>query len=282
MKNILIIVLVIVSGIHSAKAQHTDTWSFTNPASVAQHAPLNIAHRGGVVTPQTPECSMGAIKLAAEHNYDMVELDVRASADSIPFVFHDANLMEACGIDQEFSQLESSELQKITYSGTAETIRSLEDVLNLCEELGLGVMFDVKIRERNDAFFQRLKQVATREFLRGRAVVINGFTGTQQALSHIALTTVSDDQMKSILAGKQIDLSNHFWFGLPEHLPDDHIKVLKANKAYIIPALNYFRYEPETHLIDAATDARRLKRAGVHGFQIDSVYEHLFYAYHKN
>ena len=274
--------VLIVAYASFVDAQVQNTWNFNDPASLEKHAPLIIAHRGGVVTPQTPECSMGAIRLAAVHGYDMVELDIRASADNIPFVFHDANLMEACGIDKDFNELEASELEDITYSGTAENIHSVEEALNLCEKLGLGIMFDVKVQERNDAFFQRLKQVATREFLQGRAVVINGFPPTRKALEHVALTTVSEHQMQDILAGKSVDLHDHFWFGLPENLPDDHIKTLKTNRAYIIPGINYFRYDPDTHLTDAAKDARRLKHAGVHGFQIDSVYEHLFYTYQKD
>ena len=282
MNKTLIIFLCLFSCLHSLQAQHPDGWSFNNPASLEKHAPLIIAHRGGVVTPQTPECSMGAIRLAAEHGYDMVELDIRASADDIPFVFHDANLLEACGIDKDFNEMKASELESIVYTGTAETIHSLEDALYLCEELGLGVMFDVKVREKNHVFFQRLRKVANRDFLKGRAVVINGFPPTQEALKHIALTTVSEHHIQDILAGKSVDLQGHFWFGLPENLPDEHITILKQNRAYIIPAINYFRYNPETHLTEAAEDVRRLQQVGVHGFQIDSVYEHLFYTYQKD
>ncbi len=281
MNKTLISFLCLFSCLHSLQAQHSNTWNFNNPASVEKRAPLIIAHRGGVVTPQTPECSMGAIRLAAEHNYDMVELDIRASADNVPFVFHDANLLDACGIDKDFNELHSSELENITYRGTAESIHRLDDALDICETLGLGVMFDVKVRERNDAFFQQLTEVTTRDFLKGRAVVINGFAETKRALEHIALTTVTDEQMKDILAGMVIDLRKHFWFGLPENLPDEYISRLKQNRSYILPAINYFRYSPETHLTDAAEDVSRLKRAGVHGFQIDSVYEHLFYRYEK-
>jgi glycerophosphoryl diester phosphodiesterase len=59
-------------------------------ADVASRRPLVIAHRGGVVGPGTPECSLAAIRLAAEQGYDMVEFDVQETADGVPVVFHDS------------------------------------------------------------------------------------------------------------------------------------------------------------------------------------------------
>ena len=37
--------------------------------------------------------------LLIAHRYDMVELDVMASLDHHPVVFHDKNMMRACGMD---------------------------------------------------------------------------------------------------------------------------------------------------------------------------------------
>ena len=49
--------------------------------SIKKRKPLLIAHRGGVLSPDTPENSLGAIRLAAHRGYDMVELDVREAKD---------------------------------------------------------------------------------------------------------------------------------------------------------------------------------------------------------
>jgi len=56
---------------------------------VRERRPLLIAHRGGVITERSPECSLAAIELAAESGYSMVELDVQSSLDGVPIVFHD-------------------------------------------------------------------------------------------------------------------------------------------------------------------------------------------------
>ena len=66
-------------------------------AQVRERRPLLIAHRGGVITERSPECSLAAIELAAESGYSMVELDVQSSLDGVPIVFHDRSLLTACG-----------------------------------------------------------------------------------------------------------------------------------------------------------------------------------------
>ena len=64
---------------------------------VRQRRPLLIAHRGGVITKKSPQCSLAAIRLAAESGYAMAELDVQHSRDGVPIVFHDDGLLTACG-----------------------------------------------------------------------------------------------------------------------------------------------------------------------------------------
>ena len=64
--------------------------------------PLLVAHRGGVITPDAPENSLAAIRLAAEQGYDMVELDVREAKDQEPVLFHGSagrGLMVDCGVE---------------------------------------------------------------------------------------------------------------------------------------------------------------------------------------
>lgn len=54
---------------------------FRNRQSIEAQRPFLIAHRGGVVTDKTPECSLAAIRLAGQQGYAMVELDIQQSRD---------------------------------------------------------------------------------------------------------------------------------------------------------------------------------------------------------
>ncbi len=55
--------------------------------SIQSQKPILIAHRGGVITAQSPESSIAAIRLAKQQDYAMVELDIRKSKDHVPIVF---------------------------------------------------------------------------------------------------------------------------------------------------------------------------------------------------
>ena len=86
---------------------------FTDRADLTSRSPVLIAHRGGVVSVDAPECSLTAIRRAAERSYDMVELDVQASREGVPVVFHDQSLDKACGRPGRIADFVSSELADI-------------------------------------------------------------------------------------------------------------------------------------------------------------------------
>ena len=94
-------------------------------ADVESRHPLLIAHRGGVVGPGVPECSLAAIRLAAEQVYDMVELDVQQTADGVPVVFHDESLYTACGLNEEVGSLSVDEVTALKYRATDEQVTTL-------------------------------------------------------------------------------------------------------------------------------------------------------------
>ena len=112
-------------------------------ADVESRHPLLIAHRGGVVGPGVPECSLAAIRLAAEQVYDMVELDVQQTADGVPVVFHDESLYTACGLNEEVGSLSVDEVTALKYRATDEQVTTLNAALSLCSQLRLGVMLDI-------------------------------------------------------------------------------------------------------------------------------------------
>ena len=47
--------------------------NFSDREDLIARRPIIIAHRGGVVSPRAAECSVSAIRLAADAGYDMVE-----------------------------------------------------------------------------------------------------------------------------------------------------------------------------------------------------------------
>jgi len=243
-------------------------------AQVRERRPLLIAHRGGVITERSPECSLAAIELAAESGYSMVELDVQSSLDGVAIVFHDRSLLTACGRPGRTSDYSASELLTVVYTGTSQKIISLEIALRKCRALGLGVMLDLKHGREDAPFLDRVDQLITRCQLTTAAVSISGSVEAREQLKHIMFTP-TNGQMSRFNRGENVDLKGTFWFGLPRDLSSTDVARLKACGAYVFPAINTFRYPKEGHRELAQKDIERLVSAGVDGFQIDSIYSDL-------
>jgi glycerophosphoryl diester phosphodiesterase len=248
---------------------------FRDSHSIKSQRPVLIAHRGGVITPQTPECSIAAIRLAKQQGYAMVELDIQKSKDQVPIVFHDNNMKKACGINKSIKDLNADEIVKIAYVNTDQKICTLDRALSICRSLKLGLMLDVKI-QKDEKFFQKIVTLIKKHGYENSSVTINGDPDLRRHLKEVALLTVTRDEFKKVRQGLPCDLRNKFWFGLPPGLPNEMVKLLQQNGAYVIPAINTFRYPQQGHYELARKDIQRLNLAGVDGYQIDSVYHPLF------
>jgi hypothetical protein len=241
--------------------------------------PLIIAHKGGVITPDAPENSLAAIRLAADHRYDMVEIDVQEAQDGEPIVFHDANLLRNCGINAEVRDLTGDELQTIVYRASDQHIPSLAESLNLCQSLGLGVMLDLKLptgRSPCASFLQRVGELLETHDLLSASLTISAHPVVRRCLAGKVLFPVSSELTEKASSGERISLRGQYWFGLPEELPNEAVAPLQRSGAFVIPAINGFRYPAHAHHELARQDAKRLLLAGVDGFQIDSMYEEFF------
>jgi glycerophosphoryl diester phosphodiesterase len=73
--------------------------------------PLVIAHRGGAGL--WPENTLYAFGRAAELGVDVIELDVRATADGVPVVFHDATVERTTGGSGPVGGMTLAELKRL-------------------------------------------------------------------------------------------------------------------------------------------------------------------------
>lgn len=111
----------------------------TTPAD--QRRPLRIAHRGANAYAQ--EGSSASVQKAAELGADMVEIDLRVTADDVPVIAHDSNLMRVFGVEGDVASLTLEELRALTPSGH-EPILTFAEMLDACARLGLGLYLDIK------------------------------------------------------------------------------------------------------------------------------------------
>ena len=95
--------------------------------------PLSIAHRGA--SAYAKGNTMAAFRKAAVLGADMWEVDIRATADGVPVVFHDAALADG----QSVSGLTRKEL-----AIACPECPDLDQVVSLAHELGAGLYADIK------------------------------------------------------------------------------------------------------------------------------------------
>jgi len=112
-----------------------------------------VAHRG--IWRNAPENSLSAIQRAIDAGYDVVEIDIRRSADGGLFLLHDDTLERMTGLDQRPEALASSDLAVLRLrdrdggEGNAFTLERLPSLAEVFE-LTRGRIFlhlDVKERE---------------------------------------------------------------------------------------------------------------------------------------
>lgn len=102
---------------------------------------LRIAHRGA--SAYAPENTLAAFRLAAELGADMVEMDVRVSADGVPVVIHDPSVDRTTDGKGLVRDLTLSQLRRLD-AGQGERIPTLEEAIQTCREAGVGLYLEIK------------------------------------------------------------------------------------------------------------------------------------------
>ena len=82
--------------------------------SVPRRIPVIVAHRGNAR--EFPENTIASLRSAIELGARYVEFDVHLSADEVPIVIHDDNLVRTAGRPESVFELNADDLLKIEAS----------------------------------------------------------------------------------------------------------------------------------------------------------------------
>jgi glycerophosphoryl diester phosphodiesterase len=125
-------------------------WSDTLRETTPPHERhiLRIAHRGASAYAQ--ENSSASVKTAAELGADMVEVDIRLTADDVPVIAHDADLKRVFGVEGMIEDLTAEQLRAIT-PPDRQPVMTFDEMVDLCASLSMGMYLDIK--EINEAAF---------------------------------------------------------------------------------------------------------------------------------
>ena len=85
-----------------------------------------MAHRGGSL--EAPENTIESFNYSLEIGSDIIETDIQLSSDGIPYIFHDDDLKRITGLEKNFNELLSSEIDELNIFGDYK-IPTLEETL---------------------------------------------------------------------------------------------------------------------------------------------------------
>lgn len=118
-----------------------NTRHFTSLDRAVSGHVLRIAHRGA--SAYARENAPEALRAAADMHADMVEVDIRITADNRPVVSHDDTLKRLYNIPAAINDLTLRDLGS-AIPATAQAIMTFEEVALACVALRLGLYLDIK------------------------------------------------------------------------------------------------------------------------------------------
>jgi glycerophosphoryl diester phosphodiesterase len=102
---------------------------------------LKIGHRGA--SAYAPENTLASIRKAAELGADMVELDVHCCRDGTPVIIHDQEISRTTDGRGSVYDYRLQELKQFD-AGGGERIPTLDEAIQCCLSLGLGLYLEIK------------------------------------------------------------------------------------------------------------------------------------------
>lgn len=144
---------------------------------------LSIAHRGEPIRHR--ENTVEAVAAAIEAGADMVEIDVRLTADGAPVLLHDADLSRLWGLDCDLAALDLVDVQ--TVRGPAgQRIPGLEEVARLAAEQHCQLMVDLPAADAGPVAYDLLDRLGVLD-----SMLFAGRTGPLRAHASLARIALS-------------------------------------------------------------------------------------------
>lgn len=226
-----------------------------------------IAHRGGVVNDTLEENSLASLMEAGKQGYWMVEIDTRLTKDSVLVAHHDRDLSRYFGVEKQVQDLHWDELSQMRSHG-GNTVAKLETLLDLCQDMGLEVMIDLKILGEHPSIFQQLVVMLSERNLQQQALIIPTAEATDFFRDKIKISC-SRAQIESYMTRDDFSPDHYYLFTNPS--AEDYQWATDLG-IQVVGVINY-RGRDE---LDYPGMADYLKGVGVRYIQLDSRFDHFF------
>lgn len=235
-----------------------------------------IAHRGGVIDSTNTEDSGPPIEAAIRTGYDMIEVDLRLTKDSIFIIQHDATFKRYYGVNKSVSSMTWNEISKLRSSNGGSKVIKFEDVLKICQGK-MQLMIDNKIRGRDTVLFTKLLNLLRRYKLLSHAMMIGTEESTPFFTGKIKLSCTRK-QLESNMEKPGYSSGNYYLFEIPQNLSVSDVEWAKNNDIQVVAVINGFRYfHSDDPVKESRNDINKMISEGVRCFQIDSKFDAPFF-----
>lgn len=229
--------------------------------------PRVLAHRG-LCDGKFDENSAEALSNAVAHGIEYLEIDVRASSDSVAFVLHDADLRRVAGISKKVSHCSSAELDEIALSRGGRPLR-LESALNLFPTAHLNI--DIKSAD----VIAPVRELLADEQVRSRVLITSFSDRRRRATVNGYDVATSAGWLTTLLARLAYRVPALLGFLLRDvnalQIPRS-FQFLRFDKPEFVKAIFQLGVEVHFWVINDVAEAKRLVALGASGIVTDSAH----------
>ncbi len=230
---------------------------------------LKAAHRGGVVDERRPENSLEALLAAVQAGYDLIETDLRSTADDYPVVFHDRDARRICGDQREVAALTLEEFKRLRFLGAQNGPVSFDEWVDALPA-GIGVQLELKVVGAAPPFYSRVADALQRRSVWRRTLLFG-----QEAPDYLRERTLNWLSPQEALArARQGKITpGRCWFmARVAELDETLISTVSDAGVLAFVAINTHHYPPEEAVEAGLADLRRVLPWPLRGIQLDSIY----------
>ena len=236
-----------------------------------------VAHRGGIVDSTNTENSLPALRAAARKGYNMVEVDLRLTKDSVLIVQHDPTFKRYYGVDQSVNSMNWIDIRKLKSSVGGSRVLSFEEVLQECNKGGIQVMIDNKISGNDTVLFGKVVALLHLYHLQDSALMIGTSASTAFFTGKVKLSCTRK-QLEENKTRPGYSPANYYLFVRPKDMTEADVNWAREEQVQVVGVINGFLYaRSATPLKDAQEDIRKMLKAGITCFQLDSEFDDPFF-----
>lgn len=212
------------------------------------------------------ENSLPALQAAIERGYQMVEIDMRLTKDSIFIINHDADFKKYYGIDKPVNEMYWKDISLLKNKTNDSRAIKLEDVFKYCSSK-IAVMIDNKINGNDTILYQKVITLLKKYRLDKDALMIGTDESTAFFTGKVRLSCTRK-QLEENMKKPGYRPEKYYLFG--NELSKADVEFAQQNGILAVGVVNAWRYKKSSNPEkEAANDAAKLKETGLKYFQID-------------